>query len=68
MSEGKLCPRCGVSGPVTFVRQGEQRVGVCANQHKVSSEPISQASCGSERMSRWIRRLETSTWRDAVVY
>ena len=53
---------------MTFVRQGELRVGFCANQHKVSAEPIGQASFEHARMSRWIRRLEKSTWRDAVGY
>lgn len=68
MSEGKWCPRCGVDGPMTFVRQGEHRVGICANQHAVSSERIGQASFEHERLTRWIRRLERSTWRDAVGY
>ena len=68
MIEGKRCQRCGVDGPVTFVRQGEQRVGLCANQHKVSAETIGRASCDHQRLSLWIRRLERSTWRESVRY
>ncbi len=53
---------------MAFVRQGEQRVGVCANQHKMTWERIGAQPFTHQRLSLWIRRLECSTWRDAVRY
>ena len=68
MSEAKRCRQCGESGPTTFFRQGNARIGVCANQHKISEEPIGNAPFEHERLSNWIKRLKRSTWRETISY
>ena len=68
MSEAKRCRRCGDHGPTTYFRQGDKRVGVCANQHKISEETIGSASFEHERLARWLRQVEQTAWREAVTF
>ena len=63
MCELVQCPRCGEAGPATLVVIGDHRVGVCANQHKmteepIGSEPIRTVPLAHRRMTDWLRTLE----------
>jgi hypothetical protein len=58
MSSAKHCPHCGEEGPVTLHVVGHQRIGVCANQHKMTQETIGALPFAHQRMTNWIARLQ----------
>lgn len=68
MSSAKCCPRCGEAGPVTLHIVGDHRIGVCANQHKMTQERIGVEPFAHKRLTDWIVRLQRGVGATALEY
>jgi hypothetical protein len=68
MSLAKRCPHCGEIGPVILHVVGDLRIGVCANQHKMTQERIGAQPFAHQRMTNWIASLERGGAQETVQY